>query len=628
MPYTRVPNPGVVRVKAQVLRWSASMAVFCTIILPLMPRTAAQQKQAKELFRPTLETPKTMHYLNTRPGVAYVGSHTCGKCHQAIFREFEKTAMARSMSLPYEYPDIVAVSKPVTFFDRKLNEYFEIYHQGKVLYQSIYQLDQNQGVVFRHTEKITYVMGTGLNGIGYVIRRGNYLFQAPLAYYTKMHNWSLSPWGGQYAFGFSRPITAGCVVCHSGRARPVLGTQGRYKNPPFAELGIGCENCHGPGQLHVEERLGGAPLPKGVDHTIVDPSKLPGWLANNICMSCHQEGAAAVLKPGKHFLDFRPGTPLDETVALLKLPLDNASNTSLPLLDHYSEMAMSKCYRSSGGRLKCITCHDPHFQPTTQQAVGYYRKRCLTCHMVTSCGLPLLARSKENDDNCFGCHMPRTGVKFVAHAAVTNHRIIAYPNEPYPKAAFQDTSQTSLGLIHLDRIPNKKTANLPPLVLLKAYAEILQEHPSNALMKRYWKLLDRCARIDPKNSFVLSALAHKEAKSGTKGGTAEAVRDLDAAIKNGSTEPSDRLMLADLLARLGRSEQSIDVLKAGVAADPYVSVFYLALAIRFAKAGHVSEALGVINKALILFPEDPFLRQFGEKLKGAGMTPHSPSVQP
>jgi len=613
--------------KEPIFRKFPSVAIFCAIVLTSVLRVAAQSKQGKEPSRQTLKTPTTLRYLNTRPGVAYVGSHTCGECHQAIYHEFEKTAMGRSMSLPYQYPDIVAVTKPVTVFDRKLNEYFEIYHQGKDLYQSIYQLDANQKIVFRHTEKIAYVMGTGLNGIGYIIRRGNYLFQAPLAYYTKMHNWSLSPWGGQYAFGFSRPITAGCIVCHSGRARPVAGTQGLYKNPPFTELGVGCENCHGPGQLHVEARLHGAPLPKGVDRTIVNPAKLPGWLANNICMSCHQEGAAAVLKPGKHFLDFRPGTPLDETVALFKLPMDHASNTSLPLLDHYSEMAMSKCYRSSGGRLKCITCHNPHFQPSPQEAASYYRKKCLSCHTVASCSLPLQTRSQKNSDNCFGCHMPKTGVKFVAHAAVTNHRIIAYPDEPYPEAAFRDTSRSSPGLIHLDRIPGRKATAMPPVVLLKAYAEILQEHPSEAIIKRYWKLLDQCAQIDPENSFVLSALAHKAAKSGTNAGITEAVRDLEMAIKHGSTEPSDRLMLADLLARLGRSGQSIDVLKAGVAIDPYVSVFYLALAIRSANAGQFSEALTVVNKGLSLFPEDPYLRMLGGKLEGTEATPSSPPVQ-
>lgn len=598
------------------------MAVSCLMILACVARVGAQIKHGARPSRPAPNSATTIHYLNTRPGVAYVGSHTCGECHQAVYHEFEKTAMGRSMSLPYQYPDIVAVTKPVTVYDRKLNEYFEIYHQGKDLYQSIYQLDSNQKVVFRHTEKIAYVMGTGLNGIGYIIRRGDYLFQAPLAYYTRIHNWSLSPWGGQYAFGFSRPITAGCVVCHSGRARPVPGTPGLYKNPPFTELGVGCENCHGPGQLHVEARLHGAPLPAGVDRTIVNPARLPGWLANNICMSCHQEGAAAVPQPGKQFRDFRPGTPLDQTVALFKLPMEHGSNRSLPLLDHYSEMTMSRCYRSSGGRLKCITCHDPHFQPSPQQAVGYYRKKCLTCHTLQSCRLPLQTRLSKNDDSCFGCHMPKTGVKFIAHAAVTNHRIIAYPDEPYPESAFGMTSSGSPGLIHLDRIPGKKADLIPPVVLLKAYAEILQEQPRSEIVARYWSLLDRCAKLDPQNSFVLSALAHKAAKSGTEAGMEAAVRDLDMSIRHGSTDPSDRLMLADLLARLGRTGESIAVLRAGITLDPYVSVFYLALAIRTANEGHYAEALAAVNKGLILFPEDPYLRMMGEKLKGA-VTPNS-----
>ena len=74
-------------------------------------------------------------------------------------------------------------------------------------------------------------------------------------------------------------------------------------------------------------------------------------------MNCH-EGDIRALQPGKTEADFRPGTPLNNTVAILKAPIDPRSTES-PLLEHYYSMTLSKCYRGSGGKFGCQTCHDP-----------------------------------------------------------------------------------------------------------------------------------------------------------------------------------------------------------------------------------------------------------------------------
>ena len=49
--------------------------------------------------------------------------------------------------------------------------------------------------------------------------------------------------------------------------------------------------------------------------------------------------------------DFRPGTPLNNTVAILKAPIDPRSTES-PLLEHYYSMTLSQCYRSSGAEIR------------------------------------------------------------------------------------------------------------------------------------------------------------------------------------------------------------------------------------------------------------------------------------
>src|SRR5690349_16036 len=121
----------------------------------------------------------------------------------------------------------------------------------------------------------------------YAVRRGDFLFQAPLSFYSKPLQWDLSPGYETTGEGFGRPMHEACIVCHSGRARSVPGRDGLYENPPFAEPAVGCENCHGPGALHVKERQGAASGRREADRSIVNPARLNARLADDICMKCH-----------------------------------------------------------------------------------------------------------------------------------------------------------------------------------------------------------------------------------------------------------------------------------------------------------------------------------------------------
>ena len=272
-------------------------------------------------------------FQNTAPGVAYVGSQSCAACHAEIYESYLKTAMGRSMKLASEPQSWEGVPVPATIFDQEQNRYFQVFRQGSDTYQSEYALNSEGQERYRQTEKIAYVIGAGSQGMGYIIQRGDHLFEAPLTFYTRPRVWGLSPGYESNNLGFSRPILGECIVCHSGQPLPIPGRYGLYSNPSFRELAIGCENCHGPAGLHVSERVQGPPVSNGFDSTIVNPSKLPGWLADNICMSCHQGGDARVLHPGKNYSDYRPGTPLAYTLATFTIPPNRETPPQSALLD-------------------------------------------------------------------------------------------------------------------------------------------------------------------------------------------------------------------------------------------------------------------------------------------------------
>ena len=63
----------------------------------------------------------------------------------------------------------------------RLDRRFRVFRQGKDLYQSEYALDAADNRVFEDTHKLEFAIGSGVNGYSFAVRRGNYLFEAPLS---------------------------------------------------------------------------------------------------------------------------------------------------------------------------------------------------------------------------------------------------------------------------------------------------------------------------------------------------------------------------------------------------------------------------------------------------------------
>jgi hypothetical protein len=542
---------------------------------------------------------------NPVASAGYVGSRVCAKCHPSIYESFSRTDMGRSMS---EVNPALVEKMPTSasIFDSKLNRHFEIYTRDGNLYQSEFETAADGHEVFRDTRKVEWIIGSGANGSGAIVREDDYLFEAPLSFYTKIHGWALSP-GFEFGdYGFNRPILPGCIACHSGQPQPVLDGNGRFQSPPFVELAIGCENCHGPGQSHVAAAQMGSPL-----GSITNPAKLSPWLVDNICMSCHQSGDARVLQAGKTYRDFRPGTELDDTLSIFLVPFGRESAPKDDLLEHYLSMRLSKCYLKSAGRLGCISCHNPHIQPSRREAPEYFRQKCLTCHTEKSCAVPLsLRQHKTPPDDCAGCHMPKRDVTVISHSELTNHRIVAQAEEPFPEVAFHMTTPRLPDLVHLSANPGKQDAP-SPLALLEAYGQIMLAHPE--YQARYWAVAKQLKATQPDNVRVLEALADEALAKENSGDTALAIRYLQDAIQRGATEPADFEELAKLLIASDRRSDAVNVLQRGMEVDPYDGELYrLRTRIYFA-INKMQEGCEVATQGRRKFPQDDVIRGLSER---------------
>jgi hypothetical protein len=547
------------------------------------------------------------------PAGEYVGSAACAACHEEIYRKYLQTGMGRSTS--QISPDWLKGQPTSASVEDKNNQLqFEVYAQDGKLYQTEHQSGSDGQEVFRDTRELEWIIGAGENGFGGLVKRGDYIFQAPLSFYSKPGRWELSPGYELGNLGFNRPILPACISCHSGRPNAIPDGNGRFDNPPFSELAIGCENCHGPGLAHVLARHTDVDTYTGHDPSIVNPASLAPALADSLCMSCHQTGDVRVLKPGRNHRDFRPGDPLDDTMSILMVPPRREAPPQTDLLEHYYSMTLSKCYRASGERMSCISCHDPHVEPARQEAPEYFKKKCLTCHTEKSCTLPFRAREQQQPpDDCAGCHMKKRDVQEISHSSITNHRILVRPNEPFPEVAFQQTTAALPDLIHLNPAPGRKGVPPPALTLLQAYGELLEKHPE--YMNRYLAVLDELERTDPGNPLVQSAIGNRDLHAGKY---QEAIVHLQRALQDGPAKTVLYTDLAEALVKLDRRSEAIAALQKASELDPFNATLRKTLIIQLIQAKDYANAKTEMEDYVKRFPQDSFMRQMLTRARVAG----------
>lgn len=372
-------------------------------------------------------------FLNQAPGVRYVGLESCRGCHAETASTFVHTGMGRSfyrMTSEGAIEDFARNNEVVSL--RTGLGYRMLEREGKY-YQRQFLLDSGGNETAVDEREMVYVLGSGNHSRSYVTVLAGKLFQMPVCWYPEKGIWDLCP-GYEYKNDhFAREITETCVFCHNGRMELVAGTNNRFEEP--FPLGIDCERCHGPGQLHVERWRDGKASPVGdLDPTIVNPRRLPVGARSEVCFQCHLGDSKATERVHRRERDpreYRPGQRLTEV--FVPFWLREASQTEFGLSAQADRLMRSKCYQASGGKIECLTCHNPHvtvYRPDRPK--GFFRERCLSCHELDDCTAPAQARqgTPSLPDDCVSCHMRRAQADDHPHARFIDHWIQRNPAEP------------------------------------------------------------------------------------------------------------------------------------------------------------------------------------------------------
>jgi tetratricopeptide (TPR) repeat protein len=271
---------------------------------------------------------------------------------------------------------------------------------------------------------VQFTVGSGGRGHSFLTEHDGFLFQTPVSWYAQKQKWDLSPGFGPRVLT-GRAVLPECLFCHANHANHVDGSVNQYARPVFDGHAIGCQRCHGPGELHVASRQRPEPVPVGIDPTIVNPRHLERPLREAVCEQCHLTGEARTLRRGRGLYDFRPGLPLEQFWAAFVKPV--RAGEGQKAVSHVEQMYQSRCFQETEGTkgLGCLSCHDPHERVAASQRVAHYRGRCLECHRQQGCSFPAAERLRRTaEDSCIECHMPRYPASDIPHTAATDHRIL------------------------------------------------------------------------------------------------------------------------------------------------------------------------------------------------------------
>ena len=389
---------------------------------PIATDKVAVSSSVNAKQQPTEDAPNVAR--PSPPSENYIGSQACAVCHPQIAARYERSAMGRTLSKVNETLPPHEDYDHNTSFDRGNRSYRVEKNDNRVWHHE--SVSDEEGVIYDQAEEIQYAMGSNSRGRSYLLWRDGAMFMSPISWYSK-EGWDLSPmYPPDRHVRFSRRITDACLICHSGRVSHQPGREHYFPQPVFHEESIGCERCHGPGQGHATFRR--QDKPDGPDPILL-LSELPSAERDAVCHQCHFQGEERILRYGRSEADFRPGMKFSDVWAVF-MKGNGADGGSTIVVSQAMQMHSSRCYQSSGARLGCVSCHDPHDSQDENHRIEFFDSRCLKCHEKQGCSLPNEKQKAEPaNGSCIHCHMPRLSASNIPHTSQTDHRIPRNPDQ-------------------------------------------------------------------------------------------------------------------------------------------------------------------------------------------------------
>lgn len=532
-------------------------------------------------------------FANTSADVKYVNDQDCRGCHYEIADRYERSEMARSWSIPTAEHRALAREDFPPVVDRKLGFQYRAIERGGQLLQEEFRPESAGNRPHSTIRPVTYVVGSGNHGFSFVNDTNGYLALLPMGWYSAAKKWDLSPGYERHNQRFERKVPIECVACHNAIPDYIDQSRNRYAAP--LPNGIDCQRCHGPGELHVQLRHGGGPVPEPgkPDYTIVNPARLPPDRQDDVCLQCHLISDVAVLGNDKEWISFRPGQRLSDSRRDLFLKPEDPAQFGFS--SHATRLRLSRCWSEGPGKgtLTCIRCHDAH-RSQLEVARAEYNDKCMQCHQDQDCRRP--NRGDVAQPDCVQCHMRRGSPANIAHTVFTDHWIRAVPVESRGPDSLTAPERLPLGNLQFVDFAN---GNRPPSATVYALGIA--------------KYFDIRRAPDRRQAIDALELALKQDKNNPDlqfwyGATLASMKRwkpaLDAYRRTAQFQ-SDVLTLNGLgeaQRELGQIQDAVATLTSCAERYPDFLQTYREIAESYAAVGHLQPAMFALDRSLELYP--------------------------
>jgi hypothetical protein len=315
----------------------------------------------------------------------YVGTKVCETCHRMKVATQALTEMAKASTRSSD-PAVLDALPALTF--RQGFFTYEIERQGDAVLASVADGDSSLA------RPLLFAFGKGIVGHTYIYRADGKFYESHVSYYSAIRGLDLTTGHLQSAVpsleqALGRLLqpqeVQKCFGCHTTAA-----TTSNHFEPAQSFAGVTCEACHQPGAKHVQAMMAGQ-IERG-KRLIFNPARLDPAESVDFCGACHRTLGDVIQ------MDVT-GVP---TVRFQPFRLEE-----------------SHCWIRSGGKLTCLTCHDPH-KPLAQDASSYDHI-CLQCHSQPGDHKPQIhpiLQCKVGRRECVNCHMPKVEIPGMHHAFV------------------------------------------------------------------------------------------------------------------------------------------------------------------------------------------------------------------
>ncbi len=232
--------------------------------------------------------------------------------------------------------------------------------------------------------------------------------------YTESKQGPLAPDHPFYWTNLRRMANRECLDCHTTGLVVKFDRAAKHWSTGFADAGVACEDCHGPGARHADTTAVA---------DIFSPKRADKERALDDCATCHGPrnplfpllDADHRFRAGQRYEDF-----YDPVVVLIAGKHSGdffADGRPKSSSFEYQALLQSACYRRGGAT--CLTCHTaPHDAHGANELRRPGDESCRECHAAEFAAGK--AHSHHARATCLSCHMPRvvTGVldQFADHA--------------------------------------------------------------------------------------------------------------------------------------------------------------------------------------------------------------------